>query len=528
MFSNVCSSTVVLMGIGVGGDVWQQEPDELLEPWERPDLPDTDPVPPPPPFEAPFTLPAGLVPLPPPTGEERLDDAFDALDLATALESKSMALKARAIVDAQRSARLADCERGDEAVSSFLDMHVAGTLTVQQTTARALVEEAQHLVVRLPAALQALDEGWFRTYQAEVLVELTLRLTPEQCAQIEAKVLPGVRGRTTGALRRQVRRLVRKLQDQKQAERERRDAIADRGVHGSALEHGMGGAWATMPAGAQALFLSSLQQLATRAIAPGDTRTVQQRMSDILAALPSMVLDMAVGGYGPEVTAAVASQGFRVGGRATCVQSLLIAGTAVALGLSDEPAELVGYGPITAAHARALLADAVARLGTVDPCTGRLTAIDTRSFDLRPAGAATARSFRLTGEADHEVEDARDSGAPAGNGEAGGATTQRRTVDAPWQVLLREDLARLLGESKASPDGTRGDTVQHGAADDEPGPTDIDRAASPTGLPTPPPPEPQYRPSAALARLVRWRDARCVGPGCSVPSRMCDLEHRFP
>ncbi|HVM29085.1 MAG TPA: HNH endonuclease signature motif containing protein, partial [Mycobacteriales bacterium] len=44
----------------------------------------------------------------------------------------------------------------------------------------------------------------------------------------------------------------------------------------------------------------------------------------------------------------------------------------------------------------------------------------------------------------------------------------------------------------------------------------------------PPPAEPQYRPSAALTRLIHWRDRRCLGPGCSVPANRCDLEHRTP
>ena len=40
-------------------------------------------------------------------------------------------------------------------------------------------------------------------------------------------------------------------------------------------------------------------------------------------------------------------------------------------------------------------------------------------------------------------------------------------------------------------------------------------------------PEPQYRPSAPLARLVQARDQHCSAPGCSRPSRD-DLDHRVP
>ena len=44
------------------------------------------------------------------------------------------------------------------------------------------------------------------------------------------------------------------------------------------------------------------------------------------------------------------------------------------------------------------------------------------------------------------------------------------------------------------------------------------------------PPERQHDPSAALGRLVRARDHRCDGPGCTVPSPRCELDHltRWP
>ena len=38
----------------------------------------------------------------------------------------------------------------------------------------------------------------------------------------------------------------------------------------------------------------------------------------------------------------------------------------------------------------------------------------------------------------------------------------------------------------------------------------------------------RYRPPAALADLVRARDAACTHPGCAVPARRCDLDHITP
>jgi len=41
-------------------------------------------------------------------------------------------------------------------------------------------------------------------------------------------------------------------------------------------------------------------------------------------------------------------------------------------------------------------------------------------------------------------------------------------------------------------------------------------------------PEPRYRPSAALARIVRARDLTCRFPGCTTPAEFCDIDHVIP
>ena len=41
-------------------------------------------------------------------------------------------------------------------------------------------------------------------------------------------------------------------------------------------------------------------------------------------------------------------------------------------------------------------------------------------------------------------------------------------------------------------------------------------------------PEPQYRPSAGLARFVRGRDLTCRFPGCTSPAEVCDIDHVVP
>lgn len=42
------------------------------------------------------------------------------------------------------------------------------------------------------------------------------------------------------------------------------------------------------------------------------------------------------------------------------------------------------------------------------------------------------------------------------------------------------------------------------------------------------PPEPRYRPSAALADFIRCRDLTCRFPGCDKPAEFCDIDHTVP
>lgn len=50
----------------------------------------------------------------------------------------------------------------------------------------------------------------------------------------------------------------------------------------------------------------------------------------------------------------------------------------------------------------------------------------------------------------------------------------------------------------------------------------------PVTIPTDRVAEPQYRPSAALARFIRCRDLTCRWPGCDQPAAGCDIDHTVP
>lgn len=150
--------------------------------------------------------------------------------------------------------------------------------------------------------------------------------------------------------------------------------------------------------------------------------------------------------------------------RRRSVQVLVHVPVVTALGLADEPCELEEVGPIDADHGRLLLSTGELRKVCVDAVTGRVLHVE-----------------------DEVVRPVADPGRVR---ELGGTERARAqaTAEAVRQAVL-------------------------------------EMVAAPSVMPVDP--EPQYRPSAGLARTVRTRHPRC-DLTCSTPSRAADLEHDRP
>jgi hypothetical protein len=147
------------------------------------------------------------------------------------------------------------------------------------------------------------------------------------------------------------------------------------------------------------------------------------------------------------------------------VQVLVHVPVVTALGLDDEPCELEEVGPVDAEHGRLLLTVAELRKVCVDATTGQVLHVD--DAVVRPVA---------------DAQRVRDLGGTA-------RATEQATAEAVRQAVL-------------------------------------DMVSTPSVMPGDP--EPQYRPSAALARTVRTRHPRCDFLTCSCPSRSADLEHDRP
>lgn len=174
---------------------------------------------------------------------------------------------------------------------------------------------------------------------------------------------------------------------------------------------------------------------------------------------------------------------------------------AVALGLSDHPGVLTGYGPIDADQARALLPNADLVRACVDSVTGEVLTVDpplrlatwtknaTRT-STTPANTAPDQpgpSGDCADGDDVRGDHVEASTLPSGDGAPGPARTCRARA-------LRDTLITMATGGGTIPDLS----------------------------------SPGYFPSEALGRLVDLRDVTSVFPGDSTPARRCDRDHRLP
>jgi hypothetical protein len=212
------------------------------------------------------------------------------------------------------------------------------------------------LVDQLPATLGMLQRGEITYLHAKRLAEAVVPFDAKVTAKIEDRVLTRAADQSVGQFSASVRRAV-SAADPRLAERRHEDAVAGRCVVITPQPDGMAELCALLPAEGAALIKTVLDSLAT-VKTPGETRSMDQRRADCLVDVFARVLgDPAL----PE------HHGHRPAIQVTVAASTL-------LGCDDRPAELDGYGPITAQTARRIAAD---QSGTwrrilTDPTTGQI------------------------------------------------------------------------------------------------------------------------------------------------------------
>jgi hypothetical protein len=253
---------------------------------------------------------------------------------------------------------------------------VACALTIGERAASALLGETHALTTSLPAALDALQAGTVSWLHARIVVEETAGLTPAAASALEAHFFgpnPG-RGAAPGELvparfRRKIRAW-RERHHPESIEERHAKSVGDRRVEFSPDRNGM--AWLSLylPGDTALAVWNKSTALARGLQGPDEPRNLSQLRADIAAALllGSAKQDI---GHVPSPKADV----------------LVTVPVLSFLGLTDEPAEIDGLGPVPPSMARRLVANGANSFYRVlvDPRDGAPLEIGRTSYRLPEA-----------------------------------------------------------------------------------------------------------------------------------------------
>ena len=226
---------------------------------------------------------------------------------------------------------------------------VACVLTIGERAASALLGEAHALTTSLPAALDALQSGTIAWQHARIMVEETTGLTPAAASALEAHFFDPeapnpARGAAPGELvpgrfRRKVRAW-RERHHPESLEKRHAEKVADRRMEYSSDRDGMASISLYLPADIVCAIWNKTTALARGLQGPHEPRTLTQLRADIGGGL-------LLGGANQNPGEVPAPK----------VEVLVTVPVFSLLGLSDEPAEIAGMGPIPPSMARRLVAN---------------------------------------------------------------------------------------------------------------------------------------------------------------------------
>lgn len=267
----------------------------------------------------------------------------------------------------QRCSRLRGVGRrpDDVAPEVMAAAEIAPALSISPMAARYRVMLAQALADH-PRTRAALASGLIDAAKARAILHAIDVLDGTAAATVEEKALRVAGRQTLSALRTFLRRAVLAA-DPAGAQARHEAAVDERGVWKEALDDGMARMEWVGPA-EQVLathdWLTSLAKVAQEAdrVAGREVRTLDQARSDVIG-------DLGIQGLLGTLPFATPQLPTRHG---RPPQIDVVVALSTLLGLDDEPAEIPGYGPITAEAARRLAADGVWRRLLTDPATGQL------------------------------------------------------------------------------------------------------------------------------------------------------------
>lgn len=298
-----------------------------------------------------------------PTGElARMD--VRALPAGARLDLLAVLQEQKNWIEAVQAQVLAEIAVADSTTLKLSQEAVSLALKVPVPTAQTKLQAGRTLVRQLPKTLRLLARGAISARHAEVITEAAWKLEPDVVGAFEEAVVERAAEQTVPQLRQAVRRAAMALDPATEQQRHQK-ALADRKVGFHPAEDGMVQLPVLLGA-AQGQSIFTRLTAAAKLLPAQDVRTMDQKRADLLV---DAVLSGLPHGALPELQ-----------GRRPSIQVVVSADTL--LGLDDEPADLAGYGPITAETARQLAADSSAtwRRLLTDPDTGQLLDISVDSY----------------------------------------------------------------------------------------------------------------------------------------------------
>ena len=314
-------------------------------------------------------------------------DRLAALEVA---DAQLLAARARALVDYDELCRSQPA--ADRAVE-FIALDIAAACTIAQVTATIRLEQARRLIRDLPKTWTGLHEGRLHVGQALAVLDETLGQTRAVTSQVDALVCDRLGGMTSGDSRRTVKRLIVKL-DATASNTRRKEQARTRRIWLSPRPDGRAFIGAEQSAETAGSFIAALDALVSRTFTSTDPRTVDQQRADLFSQLPHFALGQLPGGDRRSLGALLGLDPDRPGParptlarrhRRPSVQAIILVPVETALDLTDNPADLVGYGPITNGHATELLTAAELRKACTELRTGRIIAVDDHTTPAGPS-----------------------------------------------------------------------------------------------------------------------------------------------
>ncbi|HEX7267727.1 MAG TPA: DUF222 domain-containing protein [Streptosporangiaceae bacterium] len=245
-------------------------------------------------------------------------------------------------------------------------LEIAARLRVSHQEATYRVVVAQELTTQRQATLAALRTGRIDLRRARTIVDGVQILDTDRAAAVEAQLLATAAEQTPPAFRRRVEQHVAAA-DPAGFEQRHHRAMTDRQVRCRPEADAMGSMWALLPAAGTALVNTVLDAAADamKTGHPHDGRTHAQRRADALVAMAELAWQTGhLGGArcGPRLARRQRRR----------VEIGVLVPYPTLLGLTDQPGELAGFGPIPASVARRIAAGGVWRRILTDPTNGRV------------------------------------------------------------------------------------------------------------------------------------------------------------